>query len=115
MNKRLILRAQAQEYFRSVGFAFVQDNELGFTTHVSKPIEMEPYKDVEYINPCAVVSLENCQKLMDDLWNMGLRPSFERIEYAGELKATKTHLQDMRQLADLLIWKKLGNPFLKEK
>lgn len=38
------------------------------------------------------------QNLMDDLWNMGLRPSFKSDEYKGQLQTVTNHLNDMRAL-----------------
>ena len=38
------------------------------------------------------------QKLMDDLWDCGVRPS-EGSGSSGSLRATEKHLQDMRKIA----------------
>lgn len=43
------------------------------------------------------LSYQAAQRLMDDLWNCGLRPS-EGSGSAGALKATQGHLEDMRKL-----------------
>lgn len=40
---------------------------------------------------------ETAQRLMDALWNTGLRPSGE-LDSIGQLDALKEHLKDMRQL-----------------
>ena len=52
----------------------------------------------DYNLPCTF-SLErgDVQKLMDDLWNAGIRPT-DAGDSAGALTATKAHLEDMRKL-----------------
>ena len=40
---------------------------------------------------------ENAQRLMDDLWECGLRPS-SGAGSVGQLAATEYHLEDMRKL-----------------
>lgn len=43
------------------------------------------------------LTYQAAQKLIDDLWNCGLRPG-EGSGSAGALKATQGHLEDMRKL-----------------
>jgi len=43
------------------------------------------------------LNANNAQKLMDDLWIAGFRPS-EGTGSAGALKATERHLADMRKI-----------------
>ncbi len=43
------------------------------------------------------INYQAAQRLIDDLWNCGLRPS-EGSGSAGALKATQGHLADMRKL-----------------
>ncbi len=45
---------------------------------------------------------ETAQKLMDELWNCGLRPS-EGSGSAGALLATQDHLRDMQDLTKRLL------------
>lgn len=40
---------------------------------------------------------DECQQIMDSLWQLGLRPSGEGSE--GQLKALESHLKDMRDIA----------------
>lgn len=46
------------------------------------------------------------QILIDDLWNIGLRPSDE-VGSKGQLKATENHLKDMQELVRKLLPKAL--------
>ncbi len=41
---------------------------------------------------------EKLQGLFDDMWRIGLRPTEKADGYKAELAATKTHLNDMRNI-----------------
>lgn len=43
------------------------------------------------------IPVEAAQTLMDDLWNAGLRPT-EGTGSAGSLRATESHLADLRKI-----------------
>jgi hypothetical protein len=47
--------------------------------------------------PTFTLDLDTAQQLMDELWQVGLRPS-EGTGSAGSLAATQKHLEDMRKL-----------------
>ena len=49
------------------------------------------------MKPSFTLPITEAQKLMDDLWDCGLRPS-EGTGSAGALAATQKHLEDMRKL-----------------
>lgn len=51
----------------------------------------------ERAQPFATLQIHEAQKLMDELWQCGLRPS-EGTGSAGQLAATQRHLEDMRTL-----------------
>ena len=61
---------------------------------VMKPMESEAI----WRAPSFWLTMHNAKKLMDDLWNAGIRPT-EMSETEGALKATKEHLADMRDIA----------------
>lgn len=50
-----------------------------------------------YIEPFLKLENNEAQKLMDELWQCGLRPT-EGTGSAGSLAATERHLEDMRKL-----------------
>jgi len=67
---------------------------------LAEPIIMKEIdSDAAYspLEPTLNLSILSAQKLMDDLWDCGLRPS-EGSGSAGQLAATQKHLADMRQL-----------------
>lgn len=49
------------------------------------------------LEPAFNISRDSAQSLMDELWNIGIRPT-EGSGSAGSLAATERHLQDMRAL-----------------
>ena len=56
----------------------------------------------DFTAPTMQLDMTEAQRLMDELWNCGLRPS-EGTGSAGSLEATQAHLQDMRQLVHQFI------------
>ncbi len=58
-----------------------------------KPEERDCYR----LDPTVLMSRDSAQQLMDELWNVGLRPT-EGAGSAGSLAATERHLNDMRAL-----------------
>lgn len=63
---------------------------------------VELYESDENLSPLTIKP-EAAQKLMDDLWNCGLRPS-EGTGSAGQLAAVQAHLKDFKTI----LFKKLG-------
>ena len=60
-------------------------------------LELTQKKEGEFIKPTCSIPWQAAQTLMDDLWQCGLRPT-EGTGSAGALKATQSHLEDMRRL-----------------
>jgi hypothetical protein len=52
--------------------------------------------------PTCVVDKTGAQILMDDLWNVGIRPT-EGSGSAGSLHATENHLNDMRKIVSKIL------------
>lgn len=52
----------------------------------------------ERVQPFLVIDKHEAQKLIDDLWDCGLRPS-EGSGSAGAMLATQEHLRDMKDIA----------------
>ena len=57
----------------------------------------EPESEAMLIESCFSLERNEAQKLMDQLWVCGLRPT-EGTGSAGSLKATENHLSDMRKI-----------------
>ena len=60
-------------------------------------IQMEKVDAGFQMDRSMCLSVDKAQKLMDDLWHCGLRPS-QSIGSVGQLDAVKYHLEDMRKL-----------------
>jgi len=68
------------------------------TESVLKFIEITKEERNNILQPFLEVEMHEAQKLMDDLWDCGLRPS-EGTGSAGAMAATQEHLQDMKTIA----------------
>lgn len=66
-------------------------NPPTFTTH-----EDEGRSLVALREPAFTLSFESAQRLMDELWRCGIRPTEEGT--AGQVAAMQAHLQDMRRI-----------------
>ena len=69
----------------------------------AKELEWVESKVGDSIQPFLRIEKPQAQKLMDDLWDCGLRPS-EGSGSAGAMKKTEKHLEDMRTI----VFHKLG-------
>ncbi len=75
-------------------FAYQSD---GKTAHYAEPLVMKQADINDPINHFLRINKPEAQKLMDDLWDCGLRPS-EGSGSAGSLRKTEEHLKDMRKI-----------------
>jgi hypothetical protein len=57
----------------------------------------EPVLNNRCTSPTTSITKAEAQELMDNLWQVGIRPS-EGTGSAGQLAATQRHLEDMRRL-----------------
>lgn len=74
--------------------------DAGEIVGVAQPVQFvarNPEDDGQRSQPCMVMGRDSAQRLMDELWNVGLRPT-EGTGSAGSLAATERHLNDMRAL-----------------
>lgn len=72
-----------------VGDRVVLAQPVQFVSMAEAPVVESP--------PAFVLTKENAQSLMDELWNVGIRPT-EGTGSAGQLAATQAHLKDMQKL-----------------
>jgi hypothetical protein len=64
----------------------------------AEAIPFSPIKPGEYVDPTLRLQPEEAQRLMDELWTCGLRPT-EGSGSAGAMSATQKHLADMQLIA----------------
>lgn len=85
----------------------VADNGKRYQVEIT--YEMKPIEEGSISRPQMFLRDEQAQRLMDQLWDCGLRPT-EGKGSAGALAATEAHLSDMRTFATKLLNHKLTMP-----
>jgi len=68
------------------------------TSYAAPRLELIEREQMAVLEPFLELQPCEAQKLMDDLWDCGLRPS-EGSGSAGAMAATQKHLQDMKTIA----------------
>jgi hypothetical protein len=86
---------QLKPWSKEIEVALVENRGDNFLC--ARWIEMEQRKQGEIITPAFTLDPQASQRLMDDLWRCGYRPS-EGEGSAGQLASVKYHLEDMRKL-----------------
>lgn len=100
VNGKLVFFAERTNWGRAVDIAIGHDRPDG-TFSVAQPLVfVNDPDDGDSIRQKTCVSMrhDDAQRLMDELWNCGLRPS-EGTGSAGSLAATERHLKDMQTIA----------------
>jgi len=92
----LKIYAQREPWDNSIGIAFGEKRE-GRMWHIAQPLTFVESPTGAITEPTIRLKQEEAQRLMDELWVCGLRPS-EGTGSAGALAATQKHLDDMRKL-----------------
>ena len=93
MNRDILILAQKEPFRRGISLVITT---RGYD-QIARPVEMVPVEQREAMVPAVTISEEAAQKLMDELWTCGLRPS-EGSGSAGMLAATQRHLADMQKI-----------------
>lgn len=103
-SKRMEIRAHREPWMRdsiSIRFAHIISENGVERVAVAEPLTMKTLTEEEElhaeISPTMIVSPEDAQQFMDELWRVGIRPT-EGAGSVGQLGAVKAHLEDMRTL-----------------
>lgn len=98
-KRRLEVRAETRQFDRLVDLYVGEFDECGYVRMVAEPVVLRTIEDGEIIpDPTVSLRREAAQRLMDELWRCGLRPT-EGSGSAGSLAATERHLKDMQAIA----------------
>ena len=97
MNTFPITRIRAVREPWLDGISFLIENTEGSRRRVCTDMTMQEVDEAVEIRPSFTLRHDVAQRLMDELWNCGLRPT-EGSGSAGSLAATQRHLEDMRSL-----------------
>lgn len=99
------LRCAASPWrFQGLEFLLVHRTSDGNVSYARPPemVPVEPMSAVAIPEPTFRLQPSEAQRLMDDLWTAGYRPS-EGSGSAGSLAATQAHLADLRRYVDTLL------------
>jgi hypothetical protein len=97
MNAKTLIHARQELWNYDVSLMIGQRNENGHLA-VAQPLVFQDKAPGEIADPCIRLAPEDAQLLMDELWNVGIRPSEGRGS-AGAMAATERHLKDMQEIA----------------
>ena len=89
--------AKREPWGRAISVHFGQ-HRAGGEFYSAKPMEFVKVDIGEISAPTLSLQIEDAQRLIDELWSAGLRPS-EGTGSAGSLAATERHLKDMQAIA----------------
>lgn len=104
MSKRenVMIRASHEILYGDVIKLYGFVDVAGSSREVFDEISTREVEDYERTSHFCAIEMGAAQRLMDDLWNCGLRPTEGRGS-AGQLEAVQRHLDDMKKIAfDLL-------------
>lgn len=92
------IRAERVIYKDTIDLLIFSKEVDGGYSYVSEMTVQKLQPGMFIPKPSLELSNHEAQKLMDELWHCGLRPS-EGSGSAGSLAATERHLKDMQQIA----------------
>jgi hypothetical protein len=96
--KRIECFAERSLYSRSVDLHFAEPQQPDGSRMVATAVVFERLEPMLTGGPAPLqLHQDDAQRLMDELWHVGLRPS-EGTGSAGAMAAVQAHLQDMRKL-----------------
>lgn len=104
MNHRIEFRLSREPWGRdaiSIRIAQTRATKNIEQIFFAQPIEFKlltPEEEGTIQPPTLPISFESAQQLMDELWQIGIRPT-NGAGSVGQLAATEKHLEDMRVLA----------------
>lgn len=97
----LDVRANYSPQTQEVELRVRVESKSGTSPMYSMPAAFSTIPEGQIIPPMLRLSHSEAKKLMDELWDCGVRPSagFDSPGVKAELVAVKQHLEDMRQIA----------------
>ena len=101
MNKTIKIALVGQPNVAVMGY-----NRDG-SINVATKLDVEKMPEGSILDPLLQIDVNQAQRLMDDLWECGIRPS-EGSGSAGSLAATERHLADMKKIAFSLLERSRG-------
>lgn len=96
----ILIRAQREFWNDTIAIHMAERKPFGLFVAQSATFTEQP--EELFCEPFFRLRLDDAQRLMNELWDCGLRPS-EGTGSAGSLKATEKHLTDMQRIAFMLL------------
>jgi len=100
------IRARKNGFGSHIHIAVMGYNRDG-SINVATKLDVEKMPEGSILDPLLQIDVNQAQRLMDDLWECGIRPS-EGSGSAGSLAATERHLADMKKIAFSLLERSRG-------
>jgi hypothetical protein len=95
-----LIRAQRELWNDTIAIHMAERKPFGL--FVAQAVTFTERPKDGFHDPFLRLQIEDAQRLMNELWDCGLRPS-EGTGSAGSLKATEKHLTDMQRIAFMLL------------
>lgn len=87
------------DFGKDISFAFMSDD---FEYAARGPLEIQKLEEGELMPILFKLDPGEAQKLIDDLWDCGLRPS-EGAGSAGAMMAVQNHLKDTQKIVSVFM------------
>ena len=97
-----LIRAQRELWNDTIEINFAHRKPTPGVICVAEPLVFKEQQEGLFFEPALRLNTGEAQRLMDELWDCGLRPS-EGTGSAGSLRATEKHLTDMQRIAFMLL------------
>lgn len=98
LKRDVLIHCERELYTGGIALHIAQENHNNDLLAVAQPLVFVETESTVRHEPCVRLGMTVAQRLMDELWNCGLRPS-EGTGSAGSLAATERHLADMKKIA----------------
>lgn len=95
-NETMDFTVELTDYGRSYAIYAYTVNRKSGQLSVGQPVTFSPLDENVKAQETMLIPHERAQRLMDELWKAGVRPS--DIGTPGHLAAVQYHLEDMRKL-----------------
>ena len=97
-----LIRAQREIWNDTIAISLAHRKPAPGVLYIAEAVTFTERPEGSFAEPCLRLDATEAQRLMDELWGCGLRPS-EGTGSAGSLKATEKHLTDMQRIAFMLL------------
>lgn len=97
-----LIRAQRELWNDTIAISLAHRKPAPGILCIAEAVKFTERPEGAFVEPCLRLEPREAQRLIDELWDCGLRPS-EGTGSAGSLKATERHLSDMQKIAFKLL------------